>query len=387
MEFSIEYYSPVKNKVVNEESIYVKAAKAIEEFTKDYNKVLFVVNDDQRPTPTAKVLEKLGKNVLLKSKFLIATGAHKKPDEDGLRFIFGGVLDAIRGKILIHDAVKSKHEHLGDTSRGTPVEVQKEYLEHPCRVIVTSVEPHYFAGFTGGRKSILPGLSSYDSIEVNHKMALEAEAAPSKLEGNPVHEDMVEAYKITGGEDTLCVNIVIDGDHRGFAEFHGEVLESFYKAVEAARRVYEVKVNGKADIVITEARGPLGDTLYQALKAVEHAKLAVKDGGVIILVADCRKGVGSESFYKALEDKDPEEVLSEARERFRLGYHKAARFARILLENNVYAVTELESKILLKIGVKPFRSLDEALKNAYKCVGDSPRIIYLRDGAVMIPKP
>ncbi|HSV42437.1 MAG TPA: lactate racemase domain-containing protein, partial [Methanomassiliicoccales archaeon] len=163
----------------------------IESFLHGGRDVVFIVNDQTRPTPTAKVLETLAKRLdLSRYRFLVATGTHRGPDEEELRFIFGGQLENVRHNIHVHDCHKDRFVSLGRSKNGTEMEVNEMAYNADRLVMITSVEPHYFAGYTGGRKSFLPGVASFKCIEQNHRLAMRPEAKSLALGGNPVHEDM-----------------------------------------------------------------------------------------------------------------------------------------------------------------------------------------------------
>ena len=372
--------------ILSEDEILNTIARSIAEFCEGRERILFIVNDDQRPTPTAKILERVNSKIIKRSKFLIATGAHKEPSERGMRFIFGKLYDLIRDRVVIHNP-HSGNVYVGTTKFDNDVYLDRVLLEHRYVVIITSVEPHYFAGYTGGRKSILPGVSGYESIERNHKLALDERAQPLALIGNPVHEDMMGALRFVSDKEILCINCVLDKSRRIFSAWVGDIRESFFRAVEDARRIYAVRVRGKADIVITEARPPLDINLYQAHKALEHGKLILKDGGVIILIAKCSEGIGPRNFYELLKNRRPEKVLEEAYKNYKLGYHKAARLAQLMMRAEIYAVTSLSPEVLKRINIRPFHTLREAYNEARRKLGSSARAVYLADGSSTVPIP
>ena len=369
---------------MGEDEILNLIAREISEFCREKSNVLFIVNDDQRATPTSRVLKKLNPRILKNSKFLVATGAHKAPSENGMRYIFGELYDVLRNRIIVHDAHRA-NIYIGTTKFKNDVYINEVFHKNRYIVIITSVEPHYFAGYTGGRKSILPGITSYGTIERNHKLALDQHAQPLALDGNPVHEDMMDSLRFVSDKDILCINCVLDRNRKLFSAYVGDIRNSFFRAVEDSEKIYAIRVKEKADIVITEAQPPLDINLYQAHKAIEHGKLALKEGGVLILVAKCEKGIGPENFYNLLKDRDPEDVIREAYTNYKLGYHKAARLAQLLMRAEIYAVTNLSDEVLKRINIKPYHTLHDAYRDARKKMGRDARAIYLVDGATTIP--
>jgi nickel-dependent lactate racemase len=268
-----------------------------------------------------------------------------------LRFLFGRHFDARRERIEVHDARKgSDIVFAGTTPAGTAVRFNRRVMDARRLVTVGTVEPHYFAGFTGGRKAFLPGCAAYETVEANHRFALDAGSMTCILEGNPVHEDMQSAAALLGGKSIFSIQTVLDGDDRIVAAFAGEPESAFRMAVEASRKVYCVTVPGQADIVIGSVAPPLDADLYQAHKALENAKPAVKRGGIFILAAACVRGPGNDAFVRFLSSEArPADVLAKAREGYRLGYHKSARIAEFVLHSQCWAVTAMDPSVIRSV--------------------------------------
>ncbi|MBN1900738.1 nickel-dependent lactate racemase [Candidatus Sumerlaeota bacterium] len=361
------------------------------EFISGKGKTLFIVNDGTRPTPTAKVLDILEPQIEGKDcDFIIATGDHRAPNEEEYRFIFGRHLESLRkhNRIFVHDAKKDEDmEFIGTSSNGTEMWVNKKALEADRIVIIGSVEPHYFAGYTGGRKSFLPGLASRKTITMNHKFALRAEAESLILEGNPVHEDMIDALNTLEGKKIFSIQIVLDGKRRIYAAFAGDIIKSMDIAVEAAKRVFVVDIPEKEDIVVSVAPYPMDVDLYQSQKALDNGKLALNKGGILILVSKCRSGIGPATFYELMSSCDsPENVMAKIEREYKLGYHKAAKLAEILSWAEIWAVTDLEPDAPKKIFFHPFSSVQEAIDAALEKKGKHARCIFLMDGSITVPR-
>jgi nickel-dependent lactate racemase len=350
---------------------------------------LFIINDATRPTPTLEILKELDRNMNLEeAKYIIATGAHKEPTDSKLALIFGEFYDRVKTNILIHNARGKKSLiKLGITERGTEVWLNKEVLEAKALIPIGSVGPHYFAGFTGGRKSFIPGVAGYVTIEQNHKLALEEGAAPLYLSGNPVHLDLLDAFETLPCIPIFSIQTIVKDEKNLCAVFCGDIYKSFSKACEYAKNVFCTKVKEKVDIVITVAKRPLDENLYQAHKAIEHGKLALKNGGILILVSLCKDGIGPGNFYKLLSSStDPEKILTRAKEDYRLGYHKAARIAELSKKAEICVVSEIEDKILKDAFMKPFGSLQEAVNQSLSKKGKDSKILIIMDGASTVPK-
>lgn len=365
-------------------------SKNLKEFLANGKNILFIVNDATRPTPTARILEGIFKIAKpADAKFIIATGAHRAPTEPEYRQIFGQFYDELKPRIYAHDARKDKDmTYIGTSRNGTPLYVNKMAMEADRLLIISSVEPHYFAGYSGGRKSFFPGIASYTSIETNHRGAMDPRAASLALEGNPVHEDMIDALKSLEGKDIFTIMTVLDNEHRIYAVTAGHINDAFFAAVDRAKEVFAVKIKEKADIVVTAARYPMDIDLYQAQKALEHGKLALKKGGVLILVASCRAGTGDKTFIDLLSScATPDEVFKKIKEGYVLGYHKAAKMAEINTWAEMYGVTELPDKLLESVLIKPFHSLQQAVDEAMAKKGKDAKVLFMVDGSVTVPIP
>jgi nickel-dependent lactate racemase len=370
----------------------------LESFLYGANSVLVIINDATRPTPTETIIKTIlpvfNRSGITKERltFLVATGAHAGPDEPGYRQILGQFWDLLRDRCIHHDARQEENMvNLGTTKRGTPVLLNKHIFEADRIITTGSVEPHYFAGFTGGRKAFLPGVAGYKTIEANHKLALSPDARSLALEGNPVHEDMMEALALIR-IPVFSLMTVLDKEQRIAAAAAGDLADSFYAAVETARKIFCVPVPGKADIVISTARFPMDIDLYQSQKAIDNGALALKDGGVLILVSSCRNGIGDETYAKLLaEASSPAEALRRIQAGYRLGYHKAAKIAEVSKRASIKAVTELQAAQLEKLFIEKASSLQDALEGALKEIvvrnNGRPRILILPDGCVTVPDP
>jgi nickel-dependent lactate racemase len=349
---------------------------------------LFIVNDATRPTPTARVLDLL-EDILgcFEPSFLVATGMHRAPTSDEYGQILGPARFAGHcGRVYAHDSKKTGDMvRIGVSRNGTEIFLNRLAVEARRIVVVSSVEPHYFAGYTGGRKSLLPGVAAHSTIEQNHKLALRPEARVLTLDGNPVHEDMLDAVEPLR-EKTFAVNLVLDKDHRVFAAAAGDINASFLASTELAARAFAAPVPEKADIVVSVVKFPLDIDLYQSQKGIDNAKHVLKDGGILILVSKCRCGVGEESFARLLSSAaSPAEALRRIEQGYVLGYHKAAKMAEVALRAQMWAVTDLAREILKDLFIRSCPSVQAALDEAVRAKGPSAKILFLLDGALVVP--
>jgi nickel-dependent lactate racemase len=355
-------------------------------FLSSRRKILVVVNDHTRPTPTSAVLKRLdlsGKDVIT----IVASGAHRTPSQRELEQLLGGPHPPYGGGVIVHDSRdESQLKPMGRTSRGTELQFSKQVFDADGIIAVGSVEPHYYAGFTGGRKFLLPGLAGFRSIEMNHSLALDENAKILRLEGNPVHEDFMEALDLFDRyDDIFSIQLVLNRDHEVSYTFSGHIVDSFKSAVDRAREVYVAPVDGKADIILAVARPPMDVDLYQAHKAIENAKLALKDEGIVILVSPCTDGIGPSGFYDLLASGG--NISKTIRDGYRLGYHKAAKLVQLTRQARLFAVTNLKPETLNQISIIPCKDVQSAVVVAANMRGIGSRILVVLDGCLTVPVP
>lgn len=350
--------------------------------------VLFIVNDSTRPTPTARVLEHVLPLVPpgIKKSFIVACGTHRAPTEEEYEALLGKVVVEDRtNTILYHDARDEENLTLmGWTKDGKEVVINKHVADAKRVVVISSVEPHYFAGFTGGRKSFLPGVAKYDIIERNHALALDPKACTLALEGNPVHEEMDAFARVAAGKKTYGMMTVVDTHGMIAGAACGDLFMSFEDCVKKALDVYTIPLKEKAEVVVTAAPPPMDINLYQSQKALENGKLALKKGGIVILVASCPEGIGPEEFYDLLKSAStPAKVLEKIAEGYKLGYHKAAKIAETQTRAEIWAMTDMEPMLLEAISIRPVTDIQNAVDEALERTGG--RVVVLPDGSMTVP--
>ena len=394
----VELVVPNRPDIKDEDKIIEEALKnpidadPFIKFVKKSDKLLIIVNDATRPTPTAKILQHIfpiiSKHTDL--KFLIATGVHREPNEQEYKFIFGRTYEFFKNQIYAHNARDKKSmEFLGLSKNGTEMHINKLITEYRNVVAIGSVEPHYFAGYTGGRKSFLPGVASYKTIEMNHKLALSDKASSLILEDNPVNEDMVDAMSVLKNINVFSIQTVLTGDHKIYSVTSGDLDKSFQAAITYSNDIFCVNLRKKGNIVITVAPYPMDVDLYQSQKALDNGKIALEDNGIIIMVSKCRTGIGEESFLDLLDQAETcKEIFEIIKNEYKLGYHKAAKMAQIGIKAEMWAVTDLDNKIIEKALLKPYSDIQTAVNDAIKTIknrGEKPRIIVMPFGSLTVP--
>lgn len=367
-------------------------SKPLKEFIDEYESFLVIVNDHARPTPTPKVLKHV--MPLLREKrfgFIVACGTHNPPSEDDLRnLILGEFYDELREDLIIHDSKTAEFVDLGKTSRGTSILVNKIIENYQAFIPINSIEPHYFAGYTGGRKSFLPGISSYDSIEENHSMALLDESKIMALEGNPLHEDFEEATRIIlEGRPTYAINVVLDGEHNIAGAYGGDIFKQLYMGAELAKEIYSPVAKTTPDVLVSVVHAPLDQNLYQAQKGFESCLLAVKPGGIMILVASCYDGVGPDDYAAMLQSgSSPEDLATKFEEikvNYQLGWHKVGSIPPFIIDKELWMATRLEQDTLDKMFIRGFKNVQEAIDAAIEKKGPKIKFLVVKDSANVCP--
>jgi len=352
----------------------------LDSFISSRKKLLVVVNDYTRPTPTSSVLKHLnlkGKDVTT----IIACGTHREPAPHEIQEILGSTAP-FGGRLVVHNSRDDDSLiEVGSTSLGTRLSLNRLLFNSDGIVVVGSVEPHYFAGYTGGRKFLLPALAGFDSVVMNHALAVDDHARIIQLEGNPVHEDFMEALRLFGRfEDIFSIQLVLNNKHQISYASSGHIIYSFLDAVKQANSTYVTSVTAKADIVISIVRPPMDIDLYQSQKAIENVKLTVKDNGIIILVSRCREGIGDRGFYNLLTsggEMDPH----------KFGFHKAIKMRKLLEKARVSVVSDLPSAIPKAMSLTPFTNIQTAFDKAIDMKGKSARVLIVYDGSLVVPIP
>jgi len=370
------------------------ASPSLADFLAGADDAIVIVNDAKRATPTASILEFIKSDLdgVPDLTFIVATGTHRASTPAEIERILGGAADRDGARVVVHDCRDADSLRcLGTTPRGTEVCFNRLVTDASRIVTIGSVEPHYFAGFTGGRKAFLPGVAGYETVRRNHSRTLLPGSSLMALDGNPVHEDMMDALDLLGDRPIFSVTVVIDGQHRVVGAFTGDIRESFNAAVERSRDVYSVDVTGKADIVVAVALEPADSDLYQAHKAIESSKLALVPGGILILVAACREGFGNDVFVEQLQSAEtPPDVSRNMKSTpggdYTIGDHKSVKLAELVMESDVWMVTDLPAETIESMFFRPFASVQDAIDAAIDVKGPNAKILCLMDAANTVPQ-
>jgi len=276
--------------------------------------------------------------------------------------------------------------YLGETSRRTPVYVNRRVMAADRRILTGSIVHHFFAGFGGGRKALIPGVAGYETIQANHRMMLEEKARGGILEGNPVHEDQLEAALMAGGD--FLLNVVLNERKEFLGVFAGHMIRAHLEGCRLVQEVYGVELDTPADVVIASCGGhPKDINVYQSQKTLENAAAAVREGGQLILLARCPEGVGSEVCESwARRYPDYPDMCQAIQADFQIGGHKAYAIARALQKASVYLVSDLPAETARSLGFIPFVSLEEAVNRAFgEPPAEAPLTYVLPQGSLTVP--
>ena len=325
---------------------------------------LIIVNDGYRNTPTATVLDWLNRydaSLIDRSRYLVATGTHDAPTEEHYKKIFGGFLSRVRSRVAFHDCRDTASmTKLTDDPLGGEVLVNKAVFERGRAIIIGSVEPHYFAGYTGGRKSLFPGLIDLKTTERNHNLAVSLDAAPLRLKGNPVAEHLDGLLHLIDTGRYYSIQLVADIDHRPAGIFCGGIDDSFERATELARKIYAHRISTPFELIIAELRPPLDGSLYQMQKAVENCQAAVTDGGTLIVVTACKEGIGSPHFFNLAQRWDRKRNQpTDGKATF--GSHKLSRVIEIQKRINLLVYSDVDDEDVRRVFYEPLDNVQEFL--------------------------
>jgi nickel-dependent lactate racemase len=293
-----------------------------------------------------------------------------------------------RVKTISHDAKAQDLIYIGTTkTHGNKVFINRVFAQADVKILLGDVNLHYYAGYGGGRKSVLPGVSGAETVQFNHAMMLNPNAKTGVLEGNPVNEDMTEAARIAKVD--FIVNIVENSKGQIVKAFAGDLEAAFYEAVKLVDEMYKIKVDRRADIIVVSAGGHPSDlNLYQAHKAIDNSLDAVKRGGVIVLVAECPEGHGNDVFYDWMTRlTDLKATEREIKKGFVMGGHKAYYMLKVLQNHQIILVSSMPDYYATNVfKLKTARAVNDALTEAFKLAGSASRVWTMSLGNYTLPE-
>ena len=365
----------------------------LEEVLAPGQSVLIVVSDATRATASAQIVNLLVRRIIQQGvsagdiAIIFATGIHRRVTAEEKQILLTPFITQ-RLRILDHDAHDSGSLiRLGETQTGTPLEVNRALRDFTHVILTGGIGFHYFAGFTGGRKSICPGLASARTISATHMLALDFEKGGRRanvkagvLEGNPVHEECENVAEMI--EPTFSVNVAVDELGRAVQVFAGHWREAHRAACRAYLKAHSLKIPVKRKIVIAACGGSPSDiNLIQAHKALDMAALACEDGGTIVLLAECREGLGRQDFLKWFCLGASASLEKRLRDSYEVNGQTAWALLTKAERFKVILVSELEPDDVRQMRMVPARSLNDALSD----VDPNAEGFIMPRGAALLP--
>ena len=352
-------------------------------------KIAIVTSDITRPMPTHIVMPPLLEELYSGGirpediTLVFALGIHRGHTEAERRSLAGS---KTWNEIRCVDSNPGDCVLMGTTSAGTPVEVTRAVAQADRKICIGNIEYHYFAGYSGGVKAIMPGVSTRAAIQSNHRMMVQCNACIGELDHNPVRQDIEEAGRICGVD--FILNVVL-GEHREIlCAVAGHPVSAHRAGCRFLDSLYLKPIPQAADLVLVSAGGTPKDlNLYQAQKALDNAAMAVKRGGIIVLIASCREGFGEPVFEEWMTTAlSPQSLVERIRRSFCLGGHKAAAIARVLEKADVFLVSDMEESVVRSVFFTPQPSAQAALDKALQKIGPNASVLAIPCGGSVLPK-
>jgi len=357
--------------------------KRLREIAKRGEKVAIVIDDMTRPTPSYLMLPPILSELELADvkkedvTVVIGTGVHRAATRDEIVKLVGEYVSKLV-KVINHDCDAQDLVYLGKTSFGTEVCLNKDFAEADVKILTGDVELHPYAGYGGGRKSVVPAVAGRKTIMQNHSLFLRAEQRSRR---NLVHEDMMEAAKLAKVD--FILNVVLNVKNEIVKAFAGDLERAFWEGVKLVDEMYKIEVESLADILITSAGGfPFDVNFYQSIKAVFNSINAVREGGVVVLLAECKEGHGNEAFYECmLNFRDSKEAKEEIMKNFTVEGMIAHGFLKCLEKVNVILVSNLPKRYEKAFKLRIVDEVASALKIAFDIIGKDAKVYVVPHGS------
>jgi len=319
----------------------------------------------------------------------IARGTHRALSDAELNAVVGPEISS--GIRLVQSDPDGETTRLGVTSRGTPVRISRALMEHDRIVLTGTITFHYFAGFGGGRKALVPGCAARETASATHFRIFRTDgpgkhplARPGVLAGNPVHEDIVEA--VTMAAPTFLFNTLLTPQREVFDAVAGHWQKAHEEACARYAKVYRVPVPKRYPLVIASAGGfPKDINFIQSHKALDNAYLTAEEGGVIILLAECRDGLGSSSFFPWFRFEDPAAMEAELRANYQIYGQTAHATLTKAKTCRVILVSTLRPKEVEQMEMIPAATFEEGVREAEKLLGALPTALVIPDAGYVLP--
>lgn len=352
-------------------------------------KIAIVASDISRPAPSYQILPPILEELFAAGcraediTVVFALGVHRCHTEEEKRRLVG---DRVYDTVRCEDSRPEDCVRMGYTRIGTPVDVTRTVAEADFRICTGNIEYHYFAGYSGGVKAIMPGVSSHDAIQSNHKLMVREESCAGNLDTNPLRQDIEECGRICGVD--YIVNVVLDEHKKIVYAVAGDAVRAHREGCRYIDSMYLKPIDRRADIVLVSQGGaPKDANLYQTQKALDNAKHAVRPGGTVILMGACGEGMGSARFQQWFEEAAcSRDLIDRVHRHFELGGHKAAAIAMVLERAEIFLVSEMEDAFVRRLFMTPMPSAQEAFDLAMARHGENATVIAMPYGGSTLPR-
>lgn len=395
---SIEQYDPKQTQqaLVDTAMAAPEGGVTLRELAKGKEKIVLIASDHTRPVPSKLIVPPMLREIREGNPnaditILISTGCHRETTKEELIAKFGKPI-VQNEKIIIHDCDDAENlVNIGTLPSGGECLINRLAVEADLLVAEGFIEPHFFAGFSGGRKSVLPGVAGRETVLANHCSEFIAHPCSRTgiLEGNPIHADMLWAAKKVNLQ--YIVNVVLNGEKQVIYAVAGDLEQAHKKGTDFLSSLCGVET-APADIVISTNGGyPLDQNVYQAVKGMTAAEAAVKEGGVIIMLALSNDGIGGDHFYHQLADerdinKTMDLFMSRRRKQTVPDQWQTQIFIRVLQKAKVIFVSQVEPSLVEAMHMIPASDLNDAMEKAKCLVGENPTITAIPDGVAVMVK-
>jgi nickel-dependent lactate racemase len=318
-------------------------------------------------------------------RIVFSLGVHRAMAEAEMTAEVG---PAVAARVTMHNPDcfdDRQHTFFGTTSRGTKIGFNKLVTEADHIICTGSIVHHFFAGYGGGRKAMLPGVAAYETIRHNHSMMFDPNAVIGRLDGNPVYLDQIEGVEMC--RPSFLLNVVLDEDKRFLKVFAGDYIKAHREACAFVDQVYGAEIKREADLVIASCGGyPKDINVYQLQKTMDNAWCAVREGGVVIILGECCEGSGSTHYEQMMREcKTPERVEAALRANFEIGAHKAYAVTRLMKKAEFILVSGMDPEFSRMLLFTPAQTAEQALTLAYRTLGPRPSITLMPMGALTVP--
>ena len=370
----------------------------LSELARGKSSCVIIISDHTRPVPSRDILPNMLRELRegspdIRVTLLVATGFHRATTAQELEEKLGAELLA-QCRVVVHDCADAESNvTVGVLPSGTPLVIDRLAADAELLIAEGFIEPHFFAGFSGGRKSVLPGVCDRTTVLGNHRGEFIGSpfARTGILDGNPIHRDMTAACRMAKLQ--FIVNVILDSEHNTVAAFAGDAIDAHRAGCDELMRWCGVRPEKRGDIVVTSNGGaPLDQNLYQAVKGIVTADAVAADGGVIIMCSECADGSGSDDFYRSLRGcASPQalldQILTVPQDETEMDQWQYQMLVDVLVRHRVIMVTrpELAGMVReMKMDYAP--DLESAMDAAMALRGNDAHIVVMPDGISVVPE-